>query len=303
MPDPVTHETESSSTLVKRKVDGLEPTPDTRQDKRRKGTAPVKEEFLVKSEDLVETTPIQNEANDDAAEAFHHKDRQPASHNSKGKRREKKTGQNKAREFGSSKDEVGLCSSRVLSPEFSPDPCTFGDRCRFEHDVRKYLREHKREDLATFGGICPVWETKGKCPAGWKCRFVGSHSKEIEHEDGRSELVLVVDAERVARHALESSESDEAGVANVMTPQQRIQLTKRKVPTPRSDEFLSWLDKQAQNPAHQGRRPRGDHKPVRIITPESQEKVRFITRADVASFMLAQLTSDQYLRQAVGIAN
>ena len=47
----------------------------------------------------------------------------------------------------------------------------------------------------------------------------------------------------------------------------------------------------------------GDHKPVRIITPESQEKVRLITRADVASFMLAQLTSDQYLRQAVGIAN
>ena len=47
----------------------------------------------------------------------------------------------------------------------------------------------------------------------------------------------------------------------------------------------------------------GDHKPVRIITPESQEKVRFITRADVASFLLAQLTSDEYLRQAVGIAN
>ena len=47
----------------------------------------------------------------------------------------------------------------------------------------------------------------------------------------------------------------------------------------------------------------GDHKPVRIITPESEEKVRFITRADVASFLIAQLTSDQYLRQAVGIAN
>lgn len=47
----------------------------------------------------------------------------------------------------------------------------------------------------------------------------------------------------------------------------------------------------------------GVPKGVRIVKSDSDEKVRFITRADVAHFMLEQLTSDTYLHQAVGIAN
>ncbi len=47
----------------------------------------------------------------------------------------------------------------------------------------------------------------------------------------------------------------------------------------------------------------GEPKGIRIVHPETGEKVRFITRADVAQFMLEQLTSDLYLHQAVGIAN
>ena len=47
----------------------------------------------------------------------------------------------------------------------------------------------------------------------------------------------------------------------------------------------------------------GDPKGIRIVEPGTGEKVRFITRADVAHFMLEQLTSDQYLHKAVGIAN
>ena len=47
----------------------------------------------------------------------------------------------------------------------------------------------------------------------------------------------------------------------------------------------------------------GDPKGIRIVDPATGEKVRFITRADVANFMVDQLTSDQFLRQAVGIAN
>lgn len=42
---------------------------------------------------------------------------------------------------------------------------------------------------------------------------------------------------------------------------------------------------------------------VHIVTPESDEKVRFIARADVAGFMLDQVDSRQYVHQAVGIAN
>lgn len=42
---------------------------------------------------------------------------------------------------------------------------------------------------------------------------------------------------------------------------------------------------------------------IHIVDPETAEKVRLITRADVAAFMLDQLTSHKYLHRAVGIAN
>lgn len=47
----------------------------------------------------------------------------------------------------------------------------------------------------------------------------------------------------------------------------------------------------------------GDPKGIRIVSPETDEKVRFITRADLATFLLDQLESTDYLHQAVGIAN
>ncbi|KIX07917.1 uncharacterized protein Z518_02571 [Rhinocladiella mackenziei CBS 650.93] len=249
----------SSSVPAKRNVEELDPAVISShpRDKRRRGTAPIKKEFLIQPEDLIESQSRHHDPDDDAAEAIRHNDRQPVSQKPKGKHREKKSGQNKARDYGSSRDEVGLCSTRVHRPEFSPDPCPYGDDCRFEHDIRKYLKEYKRKDLTTFNGLCPVWEIKGRCPAGWKCRFAGSHSKEVERGDSGSELVLVEDADLIAKHAQISSEGEETGVANILPPQQRIELTKRKVSTPKSDEFLKWLNTRVQDPADQGRGQRG----------------------------------------------
>ena len=173
----------------KRRLEETEPkNSDARDDKRRKGTAPIKEQYLVHPEgDDIAPRLDTDAADDDAAEAFHHTDRQPASKNSK--RRDKNQGQNTGRKFGSSRDEVGLCSTRTNAPEFSPADCRFGESCKFEHDLRKYLKVHKRADLATFDALCPVWDVKGTCPVGWKCRFVGSHSREVEHVDGGKEMV------------------------------------------------------------------------------------------------------------------
>lgn len=42
---------------------------------------------------------------------------------------------------------------------------------------------------------------------------------------------------------------------------------------------------------------------VRVFSAKTDEKAHKITRADVAAFMLAQLASDEYLHQAVTIAN
>ncbi len=42
---------------------------------------------------------------------------------------------------------------------------------------------------------------------------------------------------------------------------------------------------------------------VQVFTAEAGEKAHKITRADLAAFMVAQLTNDQYLHQAIVIAN
>lgn len=184
--------------------------------------------------------PLSTKVNDDAAEASHHKDDRDRP---SGKRKEKSKGQNTSRHFGSSKDRIGLCQSRATYPEFAPGPCRFGDSCRFEHDLRRYLREGKRENLSTFNGVCPVWNAKGKCNAGWKCRFVGSHSEERVTEDGRKELVLIEDESRIKNTRPSSDGEEENGVLNVVSTQNKIDLMKRKVKTPKADAYCDWLEK------------------------------------------------------------
>ncbi|KAL8634883.1 MAG: hypothetical protein Q9228_007568 [Teloschistes exilis] len=183
---------------------------------RRKGVAPIKSEFLI-------NRSATNPQDDDAAEGAAH---QP------GKRREKSKGQNTARNFGSSKDEVGLCSSRATQPEFSPNDCQYGDKCRFEHDLRKYLKEWKRADLTTFEGICPIWKANGKCHVGWKCRFVGSHSEERETENGK-ELILTDSS---------SQSTTGIGTINEVSTQAKSDLMKRKFNTPKTDKYVKWLE-------------------------------------------------------------
>jgi tRNA-dihydrouridine synthase 3 len=185
-----------------------------------------------------------NTVDDDAAEAQLRTDARdlPAS-----AKKQKSKGQNTARSFGSSNDAIKLCNSRATYPEFSPRECRFGDRCNLCHDLRKYLSEGKRGDLTTFDGKCPVWEVNGRCHAGWKCRFVSSHSKEIEHEDGRKELVLVEDPERVQPGAKNEEEDARKGVYNVVSTQDKLNLAKKKVKTERAEAYSQWLDKDSKD--------------------------------------------------------
>ena len=224
---------------------------------RQRGSAPVKAEYLIIADSKGRSAAprdARDARDDDAAEASHHKDRHVDGNNKKQKGRNKNQGQNKARKFGASRDEIGLCSTRVKRNEFSPEDCQFGDRCKFEHDLRRYLREHKREDLDTFNSLCPVYEERGRCAAGWKCRFAGSHSKEIEHDDGRKELVLVEDENSVSIKTNEAlADEVEAGVANALKYSDRVRLTKKNFPTPRTDAYLQWMIKNSQDPDEQGR--------------------------------------------------
>lgn len=174
-------------------------------------------------------------ADDDRAEGAAHtgnSDRRP--------RREKSKGQNSGREFGSSRDKVGLCTSRVNDAEFSPGECQFGSSCKFEHDLRRYLKEWKREDLSTFNGVCPVWKRKGVCDVGWKCRFVGSHSTERDTEDGKKELVLLDN--KLGNREKAVPWVSTIGTFNEVSTQAKSDLTKRRFKTPKADQYTEWID-------------------------------------------------------------
>lgn len=208
---------------------------------RKKGVTPIKKEYLL---DVTRAADPREYGDDDAAEASGKTDSQPS-----GGRGGKKTkgGQNHGRQFGSSRDAIELCKSRSNVDEFTPNNCQFGQRCKFEHDIRTYLKDGKREDLQTFNGTCPVYQAKGSCSIGWRCRFAGSHSKEIEHEDGRKELVLLKkEQDRVTSNGQADHEEEGVGVLNVVSYVDKIQLRKKKFATKKADQYLEWLSKTQQ---------------------------------------------------------
>ncbi|KAJ4292702.1 tRNA-dihydrouridine synthase 3 [Kalmusia sp. IMI 367209] len=211
--------------------------------KRVKGVAPIKtdkEEVKGGAE------------NDDAAEAAGERyqkvdardNRQSGKgkFNKKDKKNGKQNGQNTSRTFGTSRDKLQLCASRASYPEFSPKECPFGDKCKFEHNLRKYLTQGRREDLTTFGGKCPVYEAKGYCHLGWKCRFHKSHSEERESEDGKKELVLLEDPEKQTGDPQVRDFEDEVGVVNLVSKQDKIDLSRRRRGTPRADAYIQWVN-------------------------------------------------------------
>lgn len=160
----------------------------------------------------------------------------------KDKKNGKQDGQNTSRKFGTSRDKLQLCATRATYPEFSPRECQFGAKCKFEHDLRKYLTQGRRDDLPTFGGKCPVYEARGYCHLGWKCRFHKSHSEEKEHEDGKKELVLLEDPEKQKADPDSRDFEDEAGVVNLVSKQDKIDLSRRRRGTPRADAYIQWVN-------------------------------------------------------------
>jgi tRNA-dihydrouridine synthase 3 len=217
-------------------------------------------------------TRVGAEVDDDAEAAddrYHKTDSRDSRDNRKaGKKsdkfdkKNKKGGQNTSRSFGHSKDKLPLCNTRVLSPEFSPKNCSFGDKCRLEHDLRKYLSEGRREDLPIWGGKCPNYEAGGFCAMGWRCRFHASHSEERETEDGRKELVLLEDPGR----KMNASDEGEVGVVNVVDKQEKINLSRRKTGTPRSDAYLQWVNENMD-----AGRSFFDHKPKAANVDRAEE--------------------------------
>ncbi|POS77561.1 tRNA-dihydrouridine synthase 3 [Diaporthe helianthi] len=210
-----------------------------------KGTAPVKQEYLIKVPTRVldaegEVTPNAG-VDDDAAE-----DRGLDARDQGGRAKNKKQrGVNTEREFGFSKDVQELCQTRAHNDEFSPKECKHGARCNRLHDIRKYLAHGRRADLQVLGGKCPVWDKTGECPMGWKCLFVRSHMAEITHDDGRKELCLVKDSSRFPPEAPADGDGFAdgfAGIVNNVPAAKKIELSRKKKDFSISDQCIQWQE-------------------------------------------------------------
>lgn len=109
----------------------------------------------------------------------------------------------------------------MVPTQGSAAKCFFGDRCRFLHDVGRYL-ETKPSDL---GPRCVLFETFGRCPYGVTCRFAGAHLG----PEGQN----LVREERVQAPP----------VRNGLDKALQQQLRKRKVRFERAEQALRQLSK------------------------------------------------------------
>ncbi|AEY97060.1 FAER070Cp [Eremothecium gossypii FDAG1] len=143
------------------------------------------------------------------------------------KKSKKARGQNKNRDNRQAKEEHQLCPRLAQG---NADACAFGAQCRYLHDVRTYL-EHKTAEIECpqFTG-CPVFAATGRCPMGFKCRFLSSHCN-ME----TLELATTPEDERAklwsANHEVNHIASD-----------RKLDLVKRRAPFPRSEHVLEIID-------------------------------------------------------------
>ncbi|RVD86609.1 uncharacterized protein DFL_004877 [Arthrobotrys flagrans] len=211
---------------------------------RYKGIAPIKAEYLLQPGSAQSPPPAPD---DDAAEARSHtidNSEAPAGGRKFTKAEKKaRTGQNKARRFGKYGEYVGLCRSRALVNEFSKEECGFGDKCRESHDIRVYLS--KRENLND--SVCPVWADMGKCPVGWKCKWIKSHMQDVEvpsedpaAEGTRKELQLIVDEDKYNKYI--ATHGAAGSLKNEISAETKKALSRKQFTYEKSDPFLKYLD-------------------------------------------------------------
>ncbi|KAM0329335.1 hypothetical protein ACHAQA_004640 [Verticillium albo-atrum] len=218
--------------------------PEVKKDARDRNAAiaPIKAEFRIERSELdrQQEAPVDDDVAEGRGQDQEQQERGDHPRRDTRDKRDKKKakGQNKERTFGNFDDTFRLCNSRAYYPEFSPRECRYGDRCQLSHDLRKYMEEGRRGDVETFEGKCPVFDTHGRCPSGWKCRFVKSHMKEVEHEDGRKELVLLGTSDGTD----EDPEDARLGSVNIIDNKVKIDLSRRRVNMEEVDKYISWMN-------------------------------------------------------------
>ncbi|KAI7906566.1 uncharacterized protein BX663DRAFT_496948 [Cokeromyces recurvatus] len=143
--------------------------------------------------------------------------------NQKGKKTKNVRGANKGNR-GKKRivDTVLICKNLSRGEE-----CTFGEKCKYSHDLEAYLKS-KPADL---GDRCVQFDLFGRCPYGYKCRFLNAH---LNKEDN----TLIIDEKKVAEHP--------TYILNGITSELQKKLQKNKYEFPKTKAYMVEVQKEIE---------------------------------------------------------
>lgn len=248
-------------------------TTDNQYPDRIKGITPIKPEFLIAKVNYSgDGSDIKTEKTvdyDDDAEGEGLEARSGGITDGKQRRqkKEKNRGQNKNRQMIQQKERVKFCdtmNTQIIdyfndvamktlkqqeNAEGSEDKpvvldlkCTYGSKCRFEHDVENYLKL-KQPDM---DAKCPVWDAIGYCPSGLKCRWLSSHwtsDQIVESESTKLPGSLVINTEKLDN----CLKNDLTVEYNRVSSEILNQLQRKKYEFPLSDAYIKYLDRRVSD--------------------------------------------------------
>lgn len=113
-----------------------------------------------------------------------------------------------------------LCTSIVKG-----EVCGYGEKCRYLHDVGKYITDYKPPDIAE---TCVNFEKFGKCIYGVTCRYGKKHISENYENIANAELY---------------EETAPLMTKNVLSKELTLSLRKKQYKFPKADTYLTHLAK------------------------------------------------------------
>ena len=154
-----------------------------------------------------------------------------------------------------------LCPSCYHGDGGSNNTCHFGDKCRYTHDIAKYMSS-KPPDISN---ECYLFKTYGKCPYGRACRFAGSH--------------LTADFENIIDESLYNPNRPERTFNVIPRPLQE-KLRKRQLSFVRSEAYLKRL-KEMKKESSESTGEQGSSAGMNLEEPQLRTKGSDIDSGDV----------------------
>ena len=194
-----------------------------------KGVAQLKPEYIVLND---QPSAVQYDDEESSSSRLDLDAQQNGNGKGKKNKKSKQRGQNKNRDNRQAREQNALCSKFVCNVNAT---CPFGDKCRYVHDVKQYL-EHKAPEIKSeYFPVCPVWQSLGYCPMGYKCCFLSSHCNletlelnEVQDPDTKQKLY---DANHEINH---------------IDGERKYDLIKKRFPFTKSEHILEIIDAMQQ---------------------------------------------------------